>query len=157
MSVLKRGSKSAAKALMETMAKRGAAPAALLACFFFLLGMGELGGGSAPVDKIPTPEKLFSAAVVDREGVQTTLQSFSFEGKIFLSGKHGSASITIPFEKIAEIRGEGVPMLLVEQEVGAVFKMSNRNYVLSSGKIIAQGTGEELLQDEVLKRTYLGL
>ena len=61
------------------------------------------------------------------------------------------------FEKIAEIRGEGIPMLLVEQEVGAVFKMSNRNYVLSSGKIIAQGTGEELLQDEVLKRTYLGL
>jgi branched-chain amino acid transport system ATP-binding protein len=61
------------------------------------------------------------------------------------------------FEKIAEIRGEGVPMLLVEQEVGSVFKMSNRNYVLSSGKIIAQGTGEELLQDEVLKRTYLGL
>ena len=61
------------------------------------------------------------------------------------------------FEKIAEIRSEGVPMLLVEQEVGAVFKMSSRNYVLSSGKIIAQGTGEELLEDEVLKRTYLGL
>jgi branched-chain amino acid transport system ATP-binding protein len=61
------------------------------------------------------------------------------------------------FQKIAEIRGEGITILLVEQEVGSVFRMSDRNYVLSSGKIIAQGSGEELLQDEVLKRTYLGL
>lgn len=87
--------------------KKIAAPTVLLACFFFLLGMGELGGGSTPVDKIPTPEKPFSAAVVDREGVQSTLQSFSFEGKIFLAGKHGSASITVPFDKISEIQFQG--------------------------------------------------
>jgi hypothetical protein len=87
--------------------KKIAAPAVLLACFFFLLGMGELGGGSTPVDKIPTPEKLFSAAVVDREGVQSTLQSFSFEGKVFLAGKHGSASIAVPFDKISEIQFQG--------------------------------------------------
>ncbi len=86
--------------------KKYMAPAILLACFFFLLGMGEL-GGSAPIDKIPAPEKNFSAAVLDREGVQTTLQSFSFEGKIFLAGKHGSASIAVPFEKIAEIQFQG--------------------------------------------------
>jgi hypothetical protein len=84
-----------------------AAPVVLLSCFLFLLGMGELGGGSAPVDKIPTPEKLFAAAVVDREGVQSTLQSFSFEGKIFLAGKHGSASIAVPFDKISEIQFQG--------------------------------------------------
>jgi branched-chain amino acid transport system ATP-binding protein len=47
--------------------------------------------------------------------------------------------------------------LLVEQEVSTVFKMTSRNYVLSSGKIIAEGTGEQLLQDEVLRKTYLGL
>jgi branched-chain amino acid transport system ATP-binding protein len=61
------------------------------------------------------------------------------------------------FQKIAEIRAEGITILLVEQEVGSVFNMSSRNYVLSSGKIIAEGTGEELLKDEVLKRTYLGI
>jgi branched-chain amino acid transport system ATP-binding protein len=61
------------------------------------------------------------------------------------------------FEKISEIRALGITILLVEQEVSTVFKMASRNYVLSSGKIIAEGTGEQLLQDEVLRKTYLGL
>jgi branched-chain amino acid transport system ATP-binding protein len=61
------------------------------------------------------------------------------------------------FEKISEIRTLGITILLVEQEVSTVFKMASRNYVLSSGKIIAEGIGEQLLQDEVLRKTYLGL
>ena len=61
------------------------------------------------------------------------------------------------FEKISEINRMGITILLVEQEVSLVFKMSCRNYVLSSGKIIAQGTGQQLLEDEVLRKTYLGL
>ena len=61
------------------------------------------------------------------------------------------------FEKISEIRTLGITILLVEQEVSTVFKMASRNYVLSSGKIIAEGTGDQLLQDEVLRKTYLGL
>jgi len=61
------------------------------------------------------------------------------------------------FEKIREIRQLGITVLLVEQEVSTVFKMASRNYVLSSGKIIAEGTGEELLQNEVIRKTYLGL
>jgi branched-chain amino acid transport system ATP-binding protein len=61
------------------------------------------------------------------------------------------------FQKIVEIRNLGITLLLVEQEVSTVFKIASRNYVLSSGKIIAEGTGEQLLQDEVLRKTYLGL
>ena len=61
------------------------------------------------------------------------------------------------FKKKEDIRDMGITVLLVEQEVNAVFKMADRNYVLSSGKIIAEGTGDELLQDEVLRKTYLGL
>jgi len=61
------------------------------------------------------------------------------------------------FEKIGEIRNLGITLLLVEQEVSTVFKMASRNYVLSSGKIIADGTGDQLLKDEVLRKTYLGL
>jgi hypothetical protein len=87
--------------------KKYIAPVIIFGCFFFLLGMGELGGGPTPIDKIPAPEKNYSAGVIDRVGVQTTLQSFSFEGKIFLAGNYGSASVTIPFEKIAEIQFEG--------------------------------------------------
>lgn len=61
------------------------------------------------------------------------------------------------FQKIGEISHSGITVLLVEQEVSTVFKMTSRNYVLSSGKIIAEGPGEQLLQDEVLRKTYLGL
>ena len=61
------------------------------------------------------------------------------------------------FEKIGEIRNLGITLLLVEQEVSTVFKIASRNYILSSGKIIGEGTGEQLLQDEVLRKTYLGL
>ncbi|MGD8229106.1 MAG: branched-chain amino acid ABC transporter ATP-binding protein, partial [Desulfobacteraceae bacterium] len=61
------------------------------------------------------------------------------------------------FQKIGEINNLGITVLLVEQEVSTVFKMASRNYVLSSGKIIAQGTGDQLLQDEVIRKTYLGL
>lgn len=61
------------------------------------------------------------------------------------------------FRKIEEICEMGITVLLVEQEVSTVFKMASRNYVLSSGKIIAEGSGEELLADEVIRKTYLGL
>jgi branched-chain amino acid transport system ATP-binding protein len=61
------------------------------------------------------------------------------------------------FKKIKEIRKMGITVLLVEQEVSAVFAMADRNYVLSSGKIIAEGSGKELMKDEVLRKTYLGL
>lgn len=61
------------------------------------------------------------------------------------------------FARIAQIREMGVPILLVEQEVGAVFRMAKRNYVLSSGRIVAQGDAQSLLQDEVVRKSYLGL
>jgi branched-chain amino acid transport system ATP-binding protein len=61
------------------------------------------------------------------------------------------------FNRIMAVRDLGITILLVEQEVATVFKMATRNYVLSSGKIIAQGRGEDLLEDEVVRKTYLGL
>ena len=61
------------------------------------------------------------------------------------------------FEAIARIHAEGVPVLLVEQEVAQVFRMASRNYVLSQGRILAQGSGASLMADETLRAGYLGL
>ncbi len=61
------------------------------------------------------------------------------------------------FSKIAQISAMGVPILLVEQEVGAVFRMAVRNYVLSSGRIVAMGDSESLVSNEVVRKSYLGL
>jgi hypothetical protein len=80
-------------------------PIILLATFFLLMGMGGM-GGPGEIGKIPTPEKNFNVRVSDREGVQTSLSQFSQEGKVFLFGKRGEATVTVPFEKITQIQFE---------------------------------------------------
>jgi branched-chain amino acid transport system ATP-binding protein len=61
------------------------------------------------------------------------------------------------FAAIGRIHAEGVPVLLVEQEVGQVFRMAARSYVLSQGRIIAEGSAQSLMADETLRAGYLGL
>ena len=61
------------------------------------------------------------------------------------------------FSAIRKVHAEGVPVLLVEQEVAQVFKMADRNYVLSQGRILAQGSARSLMADETLRAGYLGL
>ena len=61
------------------------------------------------------------------------------------------------FAAIGKIHAEGTPVLLVEQEVAQVFRMARRNYVLSQGRIIAEGTAAEMLANETLRTSYLGL
>jgi branched-chain amino acid transport system ATP-binding protein len=61
------------------------------------------------------------------------------------------------FGAIRRIHAEGVPVLLVEQEVAQVFKMAGRNYVLSQGRILAEGSAASLMADETLRAGYLGL
>jgi branched-chain amino acid transport system ATP-binding protein len=61
----------------------------------------------------------------------------------------------IRVEKI--YRDLGVTILLAEQDVSFTFALSVRNYIMSRGHVIAQGTAKELLKDETLRKTYLGL
>ena len=61
------------------------------------------------------------------------------------------------FAAVRRIHEEGVPVLLVEQEVAQVFRLAQRNYVLSQGRIIGQGSGRSLMADEALRAGYLGL
>ena len=61
------------------------------------------------------------------------------------------------FAAIGKIHAEGVPVLLVEQEVAQVFRMAKRNYILSQGRIIAEGSAQSLMADETLRAGYLGL
>lgn len=62
------------------------------------------------------------------------------------------------FKRVEEIYHElGVTILLAEQDISFAFELSGRNYVMSRGHIIAHGTAEELLEDETIRKTYLGL
>ncbi|HZX97105.1 MAG TPA: ABC transporter ATP-binding protein [Myxococcales bacterium] len=61
------------------------------------------------------------------------------------------------FAAIGKIHAQGTPVLLVEQEVAQVFRMASRNYVLSQGRIIAEGTAAQMMANETLRAGYLGL
>ena len=62
------------------------------------------------------------------------------------------------FKRVEGIYRElGVTILLAEQDISFAFSLSKRNYVVSRGHIIAEGTAEELLKDDTIRKTYLGL
>jgi branched-chain amino acid transport system ATP-binding protein len=60
------------------------------------------------------------------------------------------------FEMIGSISASGVTILLVEQNVGYALEASDRAYVLETGRIILEGTGGELLQNDLVRQSYLG-
>ncbi|NYT84449.1 ABC transporter ATP-binding protein [Pollutimonas harenae] len=61
------------------------------------------------------------------------------------------------FESIKKIRDLGVTVLVIEQNVFKVLQMADYGYVLENGGISMQGTGDELLGNEHLRATYLGM
>ena len=65
--------------------------------------------------------------------------------------------VNLLFDLIADLRRKGITILIVEQNVHHVLKASDRAYVLENGRIVLEGRGETLLNDERLKVAYLGL
>lgn len=60
------------------------------------------------------------------------------------------------FSIITEIKKQGVTILLVEQNAAKALKVADRAYVLETGFITKEGSGISLLNDEAVKRAYLG-
>lgn len=60
------------------------------------------------------------------------------------------------FKMIRRIRDEGITVLLVEQNAKMALSISDRGYVLETGKIRLEGKSEELLNNEEVHKLYLG-
>jgi branched-chain amino acid transport system ATP-binding protein len=60
------------------------------------------------------------------------------------------------FEIIKQIRGEGMTVVMVEQNAFAALELSDRSYVLEQGRVTLSGTGMELLNNPQVKSAYLG-
>ncbi|MGF7058193.1 ABC transporter ATP-binding protein [Brassicibacter mesophilus] len=60
------------------------------------------------------------------------------------------------FSIIKEIKNNNVSILLIEQNAKAALEIADYGYVLEIGKIVMQGEGKTLLQDENVKKAYLG-
>jgi len=61
------------------------------------------------------------------------------------------------FKVVERIRDEGVSILIVEQHVESVLKMSDRGYLMEQGRIVLEGTGDEMLKSDYIKKVYLGV
>ena len=60
-------------------------------------------------------------------------------------------------DTVEKIRTEGTTVLLVEQNLVQALRISDRGYVLETGRIVHTGKGTDLLQDKEVKKKYLGI
>ncbi len=60
------------------------------------------------------------------------------------------------FDLINEINNQGTTILLVEQNAMAALEISDRAYALETGEITIEGTGKELLHNDLIRKSYLG-
>jgi len=61
------------------------------------------------------------------------------------------------FDIITEINRQGVTILLVEQNVYQSLRIANRAYVLETGRVVLTGTGADLLNNDHIKKAFLGM
>ncbi len=66
------------------------------------------------------------------------------------------ALVTMVFDKILEINGTGVAVVLVEQNAYRALELSSRGYVMAAGYIVLEDLGENLLKDPDVSRLYFG-
>ena len=60
------------------------------------------------------------------------------------------------FGIIADIRRRGTTVLMVEQNAYAALRMADRAYVMETGRIVLEGAARDLLEDDHVRRAYLG-
>jgi branched-chain amino acid transport system ATP-binding protein len=61
------------------------------------------------------------------------------------------------FNAIRRVNAEGTAVLLVEQNVSIALRVADRAYVLEQGRMVAEGTPDELMKRDEIRRAYLGV
>jgi branched-chain amino acid transport system ATP-binding protein len=64
--------------------------------------------------------------------------------------------VKLIFDTIGEINRDGMTILLVEQNARAALKVAHRAYVLETGRIVLSGDAREMLENENVRKAYLG-
>jgi branched-chain amino acid transport system ATP-binding protein len=78
---------------------------------------------------------------------------------LFDEPSYGLAPILLleVFRVIESLRGQGLTVLLIEQNVPHALKIADRAYVLENGRIVLEGKGGDLLSNDYVRKAYLGL
>lgn len=61
------------------------------------------------------------------------------------------------FHVMSQLRDEGITVMLIEQNVTKTLEIADRGYVLENGRVVLEGTREELRSSELVGQAYLGL
>jgi branched-chain amino acid transport system ATP-binding protein len=61
------------------------------------------------------------------------------------------------FQVIKSLREQGITVLLIEQNVPRTLEIADRAYVLENGRVVLEGTCDELLQSDFVRKAYLGI
>lgn len=69
----------------------------------------------------------------------------------------GTKIVAQIFQVITDLNQEGISILVIEHDISRVLGIADRGYILTNGKILIEGTGVELLDNEQTKKAYLGL
>ena len=64
--------------------------------------------------------------------------------------------VEVTFTIIADIRRRGTTVLMVEQNAHAALRMADRAYVMETGRIVLEGRSRDLLENDHVRRAYLG-
>ena len=60
-------------------------------------------------------------------------------------------------DTVRRLKQEGINILLVEQNVREALEIADRGYVLQTGRVVQEGTGEELLKSDTVRQAFLGI
>jgi branched-chain amino acid transport system ATP-binding protein len=133
----------------------------------YIHGLARAGGGAlTPVfDLFPElAERKAAAAGMLSGGQQQMLaigRALMAKPRLLLLDEPSTGLAPVMFERIInavlEINRQGVTILLVEQNAYRTLPISNSAYVLESGSIALSGSGEELLQSDKVRSSYLGV
>ena len=61
------------------------------------------------------------------------------------------------FDTILSLKAAGTTIFLVEQNASSALAVADRGYVIETGRVVATGTGQELLHDRRVREAYLGM
>jgi len=78
---------------------------------------------------------------------------------VFDEPSYGLAPLLVKeiFRIVQGLRERGIAILLIEQNVRQTLEIADRAYLLENGRIVSEGKSKELLQDDHIKKAYLGL
>jgi len=60
-------------------------------------------------------------------------------------------------DTVRRLKEEGITILIVEQNVREALELSDRGYVLQTGRTVMEGQGKELLHSDMVRKAFLGI